>query len=249
MPSARSILECSFLFLCAAALACAPASKLRRAPAPNEPEGAPFFAREVPGLRMAGPLCTPDRPPVTLAGGPFRGRRVWVRYVVHRDGSLSDVTFPGIEPDPALAEATRTWLAACPHRPGSIDEVPVPVVLERFFEFRVPSVFEAGVARARPDSRPEAPKECGHVRGLYERPKESEFSGKASAFITIDEKGHMRDPEIAAVSDERVLRAMLEWAQSCTWTPAIRDGVAVPVRFSYTYVEHIAVRPNRLDKY
>jgi hypothetical protein len=59
-----------------------------------------------------------------------------VRYVVHADGTVSDVRSLLPESPRILAEAVQRWLAECAHRPAMLDGRPVSVRVTQLFTFR-----------------------------------------------------------------------------------------------------------------
>jgi TonB family protein len=91
-----------------------------------------------PDMRHPAPACEPAQPlmPEQARMMSITGRVV-VRYVVHADGSVSDVRSLLPETPSILAEAVQRWLVECRHRPALLDGRPVAVHVTQMFTFRL----------------------------------------------------------------------------------------------------------------
>ena len=65
------------------------------------------------------------------------GGRVVVRYVVHADGTVTDVRSLMSDSPAILVGAVEHWLTGCRYRPARLDGRPVSVRVTQMFTFRL----------------------------------------------------------------------------------------------------------------
>lgn len=91
-----------------------------------------------PDMRHPAAACEPTQPimPEQARLMSISGRVV-VRYVVHADGTVSDVRSLLPESPAILAAAVEHWLVDCRHWPARLDGRPVSVRVTQMFTFRL----------------------------------------------------------------------------------------------------------------
>lgn len=77
--------------------------------------------------------CSPDRPPPALR---VRGTMI-VRFKVHSNGQVGDVSLEHADVPAGLLPIVRSWLQSCPYDPARRDGKPVAVHLRETITFEV----------------------------------------------------------------------------------------------------------------